>query len=80
MSRLLPPDLTGERFGRLTIQGPAPDLPGYWSARCACGRELAAPREGFVSGRITSCGRPPAGTGAAQATELTARAPTPRWS
>jgi hypothetical protein len=79
MTRLAPADLTGEVFGRLTILGPASDLPGFWTARCACGRELAAPREGFTSGRITSCGRPPAGTGAVREAELTAHRPPPRW-
>jgi hypothetical protein len=79
MTRLAPTDLTGETFGRITVVGPTEGMPGYWTARCGCGRELAAPREGFLSGRITSCGRPPAGTGVAQAAELAARAPTPRW-
>jgi hypothetical protein len=79
MTRPLPTDLAGETFGRLTILGPTEGMPGYWTAACACGRQLAAPREGFTSGRITSCGRPPAGTGAARAAELAAIAPRPRW-
>lgn len=79
MTRLLPADLTGERFGRLTVLGPAPNLPGFFLAECACGRQVAAPREGFTAGRITSCGRPPAGTGAVKAAELAAYAPPPRW-
>jgi len=79
VTRLLPADISGETFGRLTVLGPTPDLPGYFTARCGCGREVSAPREGFTTGRVTSCGRPPAGTAAVKAAERAAHAPPPRW-
>jgi hypothetical protein len=57
------PDLTGRQFGKLTIVGAAgQDLPavagGWWLARCQCGRELVAPAEAYLAGRVDSCGRP----------------------
>jgi hypothetical protein len=58
-------DLTGRTFGKLTIVGlVGEDLPvvqgGWWLARCACGREMIAPAEAFLSRRLESCGRPTA--------------------
>jgi hypothetical protein len=59
----MPADLTGRRFGKLEIIGPAGDdypqvISGWWLARCACGREMIAPAEAYLSRRLTSCGRP----------------------
>ena len=56
-------DLTGRTFGRMTIiRAAGEDLPavagGWWLARCACGREMIAPAEAYLSRRLTSCGRP----------------------
>lgn len=57
-------DLTGMRVGKMEVIGPADDalLPqtagGWWTAECVCGRQVTAPAEGFLSRRITSCGRP----------------------
>jgi hypothetical protein len=60
------PDLTGERFGRVTVIGPDPGYPSLWLVECACGRQLSCPREALTAGRVTSCGRPLAGTAAAE--------------
>jgi hypothetical protein len=81
------PDLTGRRVGRLTVQGPAdPDagpLPavagGWWTARCVCGREVTAPAEGFLAGRVTSCGRPTPEQRVELQERLAAYQPPPRW-
>jgi hypothetical protein len=76
-------DLTGQTFGRLTIIGPGgQDLPqvagGWWQARCACGRELVAPAEGFRAGRITSCGRRTPEQREQLAEQIAAYSPPPR--
>lgn len=51
-------DLSGQRFGRLTVVGPAPDANGRvrWSCRCTCGRRKAIRTSHLVDGRSTSCG------------------------
>jgi hypothetical protein len=77
------PDLTGRRFGKMEIIGPAgpehgplpPTPTGWWVGRCQCGREMVAPAEGFLSRRITSCGRPSPEDTAAEAERLAARRP-----
>jgi hypothetical protein len=76
-------DLTGQRFGRLTVAGPDTSIGlvtpgGWWRCVCACGQEMIVPADGLRSGRVNSCGRPPAGTGAAFAAELAAQRPLPR--
>ena len=76
-------DLTGRRFGKMEIVGPAgpehgslpPVAGGWWLGRCACGREVVSPAEGFLSRRITSCGRPTPEDRAAEAEQLAARRP-----
>jgi hypothetical protein len=79
-------DLTGRRFGKMEIIGPAgPEhgpLPsastGWWLGRCACGHETVAPGEAYLSRRLESCGRPTAADKAAEAEWLAARRPPPR--
>jgi hypothetical protein len=80
------PDLTGRTFGRLAIVGPAgpendplpPVSGGWWTATCACGRQLTAPAEAFTSRRLTSCGRPTAAELAADAEWIATRQPPSR--
>ncbi len=57
-------DLTGKRFGRLTVLAPAEDkrLPSgetssQWRCRCDCGRETVVARRNLRFGATTSCGR-----------------------
>lgn len=76
-------DLTGRVYGRLEVLGPDASIGliapgGWWRCRCACGAELVTPGEGLTSGRVASCGRPSAGTGAAQAAMLANLRPPPR--
>lgn len=53
-------DITGKRFGRLTVI--APDAPcdkehGYrWIVRCDCGTVFTAYRGNLASGMTRSCG------------------------
>ena len=53
-------DITGKRFGRLTVI--APDTPcdkehGYrWIVRCDCGTTFSAYRHNLVTGLTRSCG------------------------
>jgi len=53
-------DLTGERFGRLTVLGraPKPSANGSagWLARCDCGTKIVALSSRLRAGRIRSCG------------------------
>lgn len=56
-------DMTGQRFGRLTVVGPA-ELPKVqangqrlgWRCRCDCGKEIVLSRKDLVSGKVLSCG------------------------
>lgn len=52
-------DLTGMRFGDLTVVGPAESSNGkaMWLCRCACGRDVTARGGHLQSGSTTSCGR-----------------------
>lgn len=60
-------DLTGRRFGRLTVVGDSGQRSGHsilYRCRCDCGGEILAIRHQLVSGTITDCGciqkeRPP---------------------
>jgi len=80
------PDLTGRRFGKLTItgppgpeNGPLPPVPsGWWAATCVCGYQLVAPAEAYLSRRLESCGRPTPEDRAAEAERLAARRPPVR--
>lgn len=51
-------DLTGQRFGRLTVTGRAPNRARhiYWLCRCDCGNEVTVRADGLTRGATTSCG------------------------
>ena len=53
-------DLTGNRYGRLTVLKPTEkrDYKGsvYWKCRCDCGKEIEATQGVLVSGKKKSCG------------------------
>lgn len=56
MSRKI--DLTGQRFGKLTVREWVPGAlrDGAWSCACECGRERIARGHHLTGGRIVSCG------------------------
>lgn len=51
-------DLSGRRFGRLSVQSRAPSSPRKvrWLCKCDCGREMAVFAYALKSGHTTSCG------------------------
>ena len=51
-------DLSGQRFGRLTILRPAENIGTRtaWVCQCDCGQETIAPTVRLRNGRRTSCG------------------------
>ena len=51
-------DLTGERFGQLTVLGPAEDVEGreHWLCRCDCGKEKIVWGSSLKKGTTRSCG------------------------
>ncbi len=56
-------DLTGRRFGRLTVLESAllekPEANGNktgWRCRCDCGKEIIIPRRALISSKTQSCG------------------------
>lgn len=57
-------DLTGKRFGRLTVVKIAPEEMSMqyaqkkilWVCRCDCGKETAVMGQALVSGNTRSCG------------------------
>ena len=51
-------DLTGMRFGMLTVLGPAGKTGGKtaWLCRCDCGKDVAVRGDHLTSGHTTSCG------------------------
>ena len=51
-------DLTGQRFGRLTVIAPAENIGSLtaWLCRCDCGRETVVPTKRLRDGHRTSCG------------------------
>lgn len=53
-------DLTGLRFGKLTVLGKtgkkAPDRNPLWLCRCDCGAEIETTRHKLTSGSVQSCG------------------------
>ena len=51
-------DLTGQRFGKLTVVRPAENIGGRtaWLCRCDCGREAVVQTHRLRSGHTTSCG------------------------
>ena len=51
-------DLTGHRYGKLTVIGPAENIGPRtaWLCRCDCGRETVVRSNRLRSGHTTSCG------------------------
>lgn len=51
-------DLTGQRFGKLTVLAPAENIGGRtaWLCRCDCGNETAVRTNRLRSGHTSSCG------------------------
>lgn len=54
-------DLTGQRYGRLVVEGRAPDLSHgqhrtAWHVRCDCGKEAIVTTFALRSGNKRSCG------------------------
>lgn len=51
-------DLTGQRFGKLTVLAPADNVGTRtaWKCRCDCGQETVVPTRRLRDGRRTSCG------------------------
>lgn len=51
-------DLTGQRFGKLTVLGPAENIGRRtaWLCRCDCGRETIVKTYRLRSGHTSSCG------------------------
>ena len=51
-------DLTGQRYGKLTVLRPADNIGSKtaWLCRCDCGRELVARTAHLRGGHVTSCG------------------------
>ena len=51
-------DLTGQRFGRLTVLVPAEDIGSMtaWRCRCDCGRETVVKTKHLRNGHTKSCG------------------------
>nr|WP_325186052.1 hypothetical protein [uncultured Oscillibacter sp.] len=51
-------DLTGQRYGKLTVLGPVENMGGRtaWLCRCDCGRETAVLTRRLRSGHTRSCG------------------------
>lgn len=54
----LPPDLTGQVFGKLMVLGQGEEKNGmrYWRCRCACGAENTVRQTNLTSGHTKSCG------------------------
>ena len=59
-------DLTGQRYGKLTVIAPAENVGGRtaWLCRCDCGRETVARTHRLRNGHTVSCGCLSAGRGA----------------
>lgn len=52
-------DLTGQRFGRLTVLGLSPKKSGrksYWVCQCDCGNKHLVRSDSLTSGNVQSCG------------------------
>lgn len=57
-------DLTGRRFGRLTVMGKSPEYLLYpsgqkavqWECKCACGNTFVTVESALLSGSVKSCG------------------------
>ena len=53
-------DLTGQRFGKLLVLGPAANIGTRtaWRCRCDCGRETVVRAGNLTSGKVACCGHP----------------------
>lgn len=51
-------DLTGQRYGKLTVLAPAENIKARtaWLCRCDCGKETVVPTHHLRSGHTRSCG------------------------
>lgn len=51
-------DVTGKKFGKLTVLSPAPTRKGHarWICRCDCGRQHETRYDALKSGKTKSCG------------------------
>lgn len=50
-------DLTGQRFGRLTVLGyHGTEKETLWQCQCDCGRQVAVAQSSLTGGKTTSCG------------------------
>lgn len=58
MRRVWRANLTGQQFGRWTIEGPADSArrTRRWHCLCACGKRKIVHGQSLVAGRSTSCG------------------------
>lgn len=56
-------ELTGQRFGKLTVIAPAENVDGRtaWLCRCQCGRERVVKTCHLRDGHVTGCGCQPCG-------------------
>lgn len=66
-------DLTGQRFGRLTVTGRDPNRTGgtYWRCKCDCGNEKSVLSGSLRLGRTRSCGCLAAESARSRAEDLT---------
>lgn len=66
-------DLTGQRFGMLTVEAPAPAQGGRtrWLCRCDCGNTHIVAARNLKAGKVTSCGCK--GVGRSMAEDLAGR-------
>lgn len=51
-----PIDITGRKYGRLTVISRIPNRQSYWLCRCDCGNEKEIHSGNLTSGRQVSCG------------------------
>ena len=52
-------DLTGRKYGRLTVIGLSPKMSGrksYWVCTCSCGNKHVVRSDGLKGGNVQSCG------------------------
>lgn len=56
--RIRTQNFTGQRFGALTVLGPAEKVNGYlaWNCRCDCGREIVVQAVHLCRGNVLNCG------------------------
>lgn len=49
-------DVTGQKFGMLTVIGRVEDKGRYVRCRCDCGKEKLADKWNLIQGKVYSCG------------------------